>query len=357
MNSFGKNIRITIFGESHASSIGLVIDGLPANFTFNLESIKSALLKRKGIDEISTKRRENDDFEIISGYFENHTTGEPLTIIVKNQDIDSSSYIEGVIRPSHSDLTKNLKTNGANDFRGGGATSGRMTVVLVILGQMCKQILDTKQINVISRIKSLKTINDVSITHTNIDLIKNSDLSNSSFPVVDERAKKAMLDLIKKTKQQNNSLGGIVETFIFNIPTCLGEPFFDSFESTISHLLFSIPGIKGIEFGDGFEMTKQYGSETIDEVHLNSDVITFSSNHQGGINGGITNGNYVFFKSAIKPPVSIKKEVNTINLKTKENITLTTSGRHDVTFVHRVIPVINAITYYAILDMVIENEK
>lgn len=357
MNSFGKNIRINIFGESHAKYIGLTIDGLPANFTFNLEEIKNALLIRKGTDEISTARRENDEFEIISGYFQNHTTGEPLTIIVKNQDIDSSSYHEGVIRPSHSDLTKYLKTNGANDYRGGGSTSGRMTVVLVILGQMCKQILNTKQINVTSRIKALKTINDTSIDHTNIDLIKNNNFSSSSFPVIDERAKKAMLELIKKAKQQNNSLGGVVETFIFNVPANLGEPFFDSFESTLSHLLFSIPGIKGIEFGDGFEMTQKNGSETLDEIYINNNNISFSSNHQGGINGGITNGNYINFRTAIKPPVSIKKEVNTINIKTKENITLTTSGRHDVTFVHRIIPVINALSYYAILDMVIENEK
>lgn len=356
MNSFGKNIRINIFGESHSSYIGLTIDGLPTNFTFNLENIKKALLLRRGDDEISTKRRENDNFEFISGYFNNHTTGEPLTILVKNEDIDSTPYVEGVIRPGHADLTKYLKSSCANDYRGGGASSGRMTVVLVILGEICKQILFSKNIKVRSRIKSLKNINDIKIDYSNIDLVSDY-LEASSFPVIDERAKKVMLDLINKIQKQNNSIGGIVETFIMNVPNSLGEPFFDSFESIISHLMFSIPGIKAIEFGDGFDLTKLNGTDTIDELSFKNNDITFSSNHQGGVNGGITNGNYINFKVAVKPPVSIKQEINTINMKTKENISLTTSGRHDATFIHRVIPVINALTYYALLDMVIENEK
>lgn len=357
MNNFGKNIRINIFGESHGPYIGLTIDGFPPNFTFDLDDIKKALEFRKGIKEISTPRREKDEFQIISGYFNNHTTNEPLTILIKNTDINSSDYKEGYIRPSHSDLTKYIKTNGANDYRGGGASSGRMTVALVILGQMCKQILSTKPVKVISRIASIKTINDIKIDYQNIDSIKKASLETSSFPVIDERAKKSMFDLIKKTKQQNNSLGGIIETFIFNITPGLGEPFFDSFESYISHLLFSIPGVKGIEFGDGFQMTTKYGTETIDEIKYQENDITFNSNHQGGINGGITNGNYVNFRVAIKPPVSIKKEINTINIKTKENITLLTEGRHDPTFIHRTISVINALCYYAILDMEIENER
>ncbi len=357
MNSFGKNIRISIFGESHGPLIGLTIDGFPANFSFNLDKIKEALKLRAGLPLISTSRRETDEFSIVSGYFNNHTTNEPLTVIIKNTNIKSDDYQEGIIRPSHADLTKYLKTNGANDYRGGGASSGRMTVVLCVLGEMCHQILMTKQIEVVSHIYSIKNINDVKITSLDDDLNKLLSLQNNEFPVIEERAKKAMLDLIKKTINQGDSLGGIVETFILNVPTGLGEPFFDSFESIIAHLLFSIPGVKGVEFGDGFDITKKYGSATIDELSIDENKIKFSSNHQGGINGGISNGNYINFKTAIKAPVSIKQEIKSIDLKNKQNINLTTIGRHDPLFVHRVLQVINALTYYAVLDMVIENEK
>lgn len=357
MNNFGKNIRISIFGESHGPIIGLTIDGLPANFSFNLDKINDILSLRRGQNDISTPRREKDEITFISGYFNNHTTGEPLTVIVKNENTNSNDYQEGVIRPGHADLTKYLKYTGSNDYRGGGASSGRMTVVLCILGEICHQILQTRQIEVVSHIYSLKNINDVKITQAHISSNIFKDLQQASFPVVDERAKKAMLDLIKKTIKLNDSVGGVVETFIFNAPAGLGEPFFNSFESIISHLLFSIPGIKGVEFGDGFNLTKVYGSASLDEISLENKKITFATNHQGGINGGISNGNYIVFRSAVKPPVSIKQEIKSINLKTNQNIELTTLGRHDPTFVHRVLHVINAITYYAILEMVMENEK
>lgn len=357
MNNFGKNIRISIFGESHGPLIGLTIDGFPANFSFDIEKIKNALKLRAGHPLISTLRRETDEITFVSGYFNNHTTGEPLTVFIKNTDIKSTDYQEGIIRPSHADLTKYLKTNGANDYRGGGASSGRVTVVLSVLGEMCHQILNTKQIEVVSHIYSIKNINDAKASISNNTFSKLLYLQNDEFPVIDERAKKAMLDLIKKTINKGDSLGGIVETFIFNVPTGLGEPFFDSFESIIAHLLFSIPGVKGIEFGDGFDITKKYGSSTIDELSLESNKINFSSNHQGGINGGISNGNYISFKTAIKAPVSIKQEIKSIDLKNKQNINLTTTGRHDPLFVHRALQVINALTYYGVLDMVIENEK
>lgn len=357
MNNFGKNIRISIFGESHGPVIGLTIDGLPANFSFNIENIKKALNLRRGPESISTPRREIDEIIFLSGYFNNHTTGEPLTFIIKNQDINDSYYQEGIVRPGHADLTKYLKYQGANDHRGGGAASGRMTVVLTVLGELCHQILATKQIEVISHIYSVKNVQDIKFDPLNDNISKLYKIKDDFFPVIDERAKKTMFESIKKAKTKNDSLGGIVETFIFNLPAGIGEPYFDSFESILSHLIFSIPGVKGIEFGDGFDIANNYGSTTIDELQFKNNNIEFSSNHQGGINGGITNGNFIKFKTAIKAPVSIKQEIKSIDLLHHNNITLTIEGRHDPIFVHRALQVINALSYYAILDMVIENEK
>lgn len=358
MNSFGKNIRISIFGESHGPIIGITIDGLPVNYTINKEAVDKALAKRLGPSDISTARREPDNWQIISGYFNNHTTGAPLTIIIPNHDIDDSGYQNaGNIRPSQSDLTTFLKYHGANDHLGGGHASGRLTAVLVILGAIAKDLLNYMQITVVPHLSSLKDIEDKKITFEEANLSTLLPLVEKALPVIDPRAEKLMVSTIKRIKKQQDALGGTLEVYVFNVPHSLGEPFFDSFESILSHLMFSIPGIKGIEFGDGFEMTKRKASESIDELAYEKDQIVFSSNHQGGINGGITNGNFLKFKLAIKAPSSIATPLNSINVISKENITVSTIGRHDPCIVHRIIPVVEALTYYTILEMVKENER
>lgn len=356
MNNFGKNIRISIFGESHGSVIGLTIDGLPPKLTLDEDDIKKALANRQGTSSISTPRVEENKYQIISGYFNNQTTGAPLTIIIPNMNVDDSAYTEGIIRPSHADYPYYLKFDGAADYRGGGTSSGRLTAVLVILGSICKSILKEQNITVISRIKGIKDVVDKTSSKdiTEASLLK---LINVDFPVLDERAKKTMLDTIKKARNNNETLGGMVETFILNLPPALGEPFFDSFESILSHLLFSIPGVKGLLFGDGVDLAVKSGSKMIDEMAYVNGKVTFASNHQGGINGGITNGNIVNFTTILRAPASFSKPVNSIDVIRKENISVTTIGRHDVTFVHRALHVINALTYYAVLEMVMENEK
>jgi len=356
MNSFGKNIRITIFGESHNESIGLVIDGLPPKLTIDEEEIRKSLKKRQGNSPFSTPRQEKNEFKIISGYFNNQTTGLPLTIIIFNKDTDSSSYHLGEIRPSHADLPIFLKYQGANDYRGGGASSGRMTAVLVILGVICKQILKSYNIKVISRIKSVADIVD-EIDPSSICLDTLLNIKDDSFPVLDEATKKLMLNKINKAKENNDSLGGTIETYIFGVKPGIGEPFFDSLESIISHLMFSIPGVKGILFGDGLLLSKNTGRQILDEISYQNNDLKFASNHQGGINGGISNGNIINFTSVIRAPSSINQEVNSINIVDNKNILLRTSGRHDVTFIDRIIPVINSLSYYAILEMVKEYEK
>lgn len=356
MNTFGKNIRISIFGESHGKYIGLTIDGLPPKFRIDEDAIKKALKLRNGTYDFSTPRQEENNYQIISGYFNNQTTGLPLTILVKNEDIKDEDYHKGPIRPGHADLSNHFKFLGAEDYRGGGASSGRLTVVLVILGCICQQLLQPYHLQIISRIKSVKDIIDKTPTE-NISLSQLSQLINDPFPVLDERCKKAMLEEIKKAKNKNDSLGGTIETYIFGLTPGIGEPFFDSLESIIAHLIFSIPGIKGILFGDGLQLSKQKGSQIIDEIKYENNLITFNSNHLGGINGGISNGNYINFTSCVRPPSSINQKVHTIDIIKEENIELLVKGRHDVTFIDRIIPVINALTNYAILEMVKEYEK
>ena len=354
MNTFGKNIKITIFGESHSNSIGVVISGLPSGIKLDEELIKRNLQSRHNFRQISTKRFEKDEYKIVSGYFNDKTTGAPLTFIIDNTDVDSSSYQEGIVRPSHSDYPLFIKHKGANDYRGGGASSGRMTALLVIVGSICEQILKEKGINVYSYISQVKHIKTPFITdEEKLTLLKN--LSQDAF-MISKPLQQEATNLIKKTSLDGDALPCTLETLVTGVNAGIGEPFFDSFESTLSHLLFSIPGVKGIAFGDE-DLPYKYSSEAIDELSIINNEICISSSHQGGINGGVTNGGIIKFRTSFKAPVSIKKEIKSINLLTKENISLSTKGRHDPIIGPRALPVINAVVYYTILDLLIEAKK
>lgn len=355
MNTFGKNIRVSIFGESHGECLGVTIDGIPSNITIDQELIKENLRKRQGNRQISTSRQEENNFEIISGYFNGCTTGAPLTFIVKNKDVDSSSYTYGEIRPSHSDYPHFIKYDGKNDYRGGGHTSGRLTVLLVIVGSICEQLLRKHNIKVYSHVNKIKDLEDESITDLEkIEKIKN--FSDTDFMTSSSKQAVA-INLIESAKQDNNSLSTSVETFIAGTSVGLGEPFFDSFESILSHLLFSIPGLKGVHFGYP-DLINLEGSKQIDELSYNNDgEVLISSNNQGGINGGLTNGGIIKFTSTFKAPVSINQPINSINLHKKENISIQTTGRHDPIIGIRAIPVVNAVAYWALLDLLIEANK
>ncbi len=357
MNTFGKNIRISIFGESHGPVIGITIDGLPSGLKLDHERIKEMLVIRQGLAEVSTPRKEANPYEIVSGYFEDYTTGAPLTIIVPNQNIDNSVYKEhGLIRPSHADLPLYIKYDGKNDYLGGGHSSGRITVVLIILGVICDQLLEQRNILVSSHLASVKDITDKTPKAKDLtpELLK--PLKTDSFPVIDARARTLMINAIKKAKKAEDALGGTIETFITGLPAGLGEPFFDSFESVISHAMFAIPGVKAIEFGDGFEMCEKTASEIVDQLHYVKKQLQFKSNHQGGINGGITNGNIIRFKTGVRAPSSITKPLVSVNYKNKENVMVSSIGRHDPAIVHRVLHVVNALTSFVVLDFIKETE-
>lgn len=359
MNKFGKNIRLSIFGESHGEYIGITIDGFPSGISLNQEKIKEMLKIRQGLKDISTPRDEENEYQIISGYFENHTTGAPLTFLIKNNKADSDLYKEsGLIRPSHADYTLYQKYRGKNDYRGGGHASGRLTALLVIVGAICDQLLEKENIYVFSHINSIKNIKDNN--PLNIDKLTIQDIKSiksDMFPTFDERGKALMIEQIKKAKKNNDAIGGTIETFVVGIPVGLGEPFFDSLESLLAHVIFSIPGIKSLEFGDGIAMCSQPASKIVDQMTYKDGQITFLSNHQGGINGGISNGNYLNFKVGVRAPSSIATPLSSIDIKKHENVVIQTIGKHDPTIVHRILPVVNAATSFVLLDLLLENKK
>lgn len=352
MSVFGKYIQVSIFGASHEKYIGITIHNYPAGIKLSIDRIKNKLALRRGLNSLTSKRLETDEFEIISGFFAGYTTGAPITILIKNSDVVSVDYekIKGFARPSHADYTYHLKYNGFNDYRGGGTSSGRLTVALIVLGAICEEILEANNILIASRIKKIKDIED---SQCSLSLTNLKNLKKEIFPVVDKNIKDKMLELIKNTKENNDSLGGVVETYIKNIPTGLGEPFWDSFESIISHLIFSIPGIKGIEFGTGFDLANHYGSEVNDELEIKDGKINYLSNNNGGINGGITNGNIVYFSTVFKPTSSIGQVQKTINFIKNTNESIDIGGRHDVIIAIKGLHVVNAITAYAVLELLV----
>ena len=352
MNFFGKCFRVEIFGESHGPAIGVVIDGVKAGMPLSVEDFKEDIGRRKSGAKGTTQRIEADEPEILSGVFEGHTTGAPIAIIFRNTNTRSADYaqLRDVPRPGHSDWTASVKWNWMNDPRGGGAFSGRLTLPLVAAGVIAK-----KQCGFSFHAELLEI---------------GGETDKEKWP--------ALLDA---TAKEGDSLGGIVECRVDGVPAGLGEPFFDSVESLISHAVFSIPGVRGIEFGDGFAASRMRGSEHNDMLSLYSKLSTplhpqgglrgvplrlpeslrseapcgtkpvVETNGAGGVNGGITNGAPIVFRVAFKPTSSIAKPQKTLNVKTGEMVDLTIKGRHDVCFAIRTPVIVEAIAAIVLADM------
>lgn len=344
----GQNLKISLFGESHGNAIGVVIDGLNSGIRIDFEMIKEELNKRRSLDNISTSRNELDELNILSGYFNDHTTGTPLCVTIENLDIKSKDYEGNLIRPSHADYAAQLKYHGFQDYRGGGHFSGRITAALVVAGSICKQILKNKNINIVSHIKSIKNIEDDDFVILNDEVV--SRLNKNYFPVNNSEVKEKMIALITKAKAEGDSVGGVVETFVLGVEGGIGEPFFDSIEAVLSKLIFSIPGVKGLEFGKGFEITKFLGSEANDQFYYEKEIKT-KTNNNGGVNGGITNGMPITLRVAVKPTPSISKTQKTINLNTMKEEDLNIRGRHDPCIVHRALVVIESMIAIGLVDL------
>ncbi|MGO0882572.1 chorismate synthase [Clostridioides difficile] len=351
---WGNNLKISIFGESHGNAIGINIDGLPAGIELDLDKIDKEMKRRApGKSSISTSRNESDIPEILSGYFDGKTTGTPLCAIIRNSDTRSKDYgeVKNLMRPGHADYTGHIKYSGFNDYRGGGHFSGRITAPLVFCGAICKQILSKEGIEIGAHIKKIKNIEDKSFNYVDISKKELLNLQNLELPLLDLSKEEAIKNTILDAKNQGDSVGGIIECAVVGIDIGIGNPFFDSVESTLSHLLFSVPSIKGVEFGLGFDITDMYGSQSNDEMYYDGDTVKSKTNNNGGIVGGITTGMPIIFKVAIKPTPSISKQQNTVNIKDKKDDVLAIKGRHDPCIVQRAIPVIEAVTAIGIFDL------
>ena len=349
-NSFGNSITITLFGESHGEYIGAVLDGLAPGIKIDDDYIKTKLSLRRPSGKISTARVEEDEYKIVSGVFNGYTTGTPLCMLIPNSNQHSKDYGKhlDILRPSHADYAAECKYHGFEDHRGGGHFSGRITAALVGAGAILASALENKGIKIGSHITELHGAFDRPFDEVEADI---DLLSTKYFPVLTDDAEARMVKEIEKAASLGDSVGGILESAIIGLPAGVGEPWFDSMESMLSHALFSIPGVKGVEFGLGFAFADTYGSEANDPFNVKDGKISTLINNNGGINGGITNGMPVIFRTAIKPTPSIFKEQMSVSLSKMENTTLKLEGRHDPAIIHRARAVVDAVAAIVIADM------
>ena len=351
-NSFGNHITVTLFGESHGSSIGAVIDGLTPGLPVDEEHIRALLALRRPAGAISTARREEDAFVFESGVFNGKTTGTPLCIRIPNTDTRSSDYAETrfLPRPSHADYAAFCKYHGYEDPRGGGHFSGRLTAALVAVGGILIPALERKGITIATHITRLGGINDRPFGDWNTDI---SLLKNKPFAVLDDAAGDAMQAAILAAKADGDSVGGVLETAIVGMPAGVGEPWFDTVESLLSHALFAIPAVKGVEFGDGFALADLRGSVANDPFVCDGRHITTETNRSGGINGGITNGMPITFRCAVRPTPTIGREQKTVNMQTNTDAVLLAKGRHDPCIVHRARVVVDCVAASVLADLLV----
>ena len=349
-NTFGNSICLTLFGESHGPSVGAVIDGIAPGIKIDLDYIKKRLGMRAAVSDLSTSRHEADEVEFLSGVFEGYTTGSPLCLVIKNSNTRSRDYKELMTspRPSHADYTANCKYHGFQDYRGGGHFSGRVTAALVAAGAILMSALEAKGIKIGTHISSLAGIYDRGFSDIREDILA---LEALSFPALDTSASEAMQSKIRDARAEGDSVGGILESCIIGMPCGVGEPFFDSIESSLSHILFSIPGIKGVEFGLGFGFADKRGSECNDAFCIKDGSVATVTNNNGGINGGISNGMPILFRTAVRPTPSIFKEQATVNLKEMTDTSIVIKGRHDPAIIHRARAVVDAACAIAVADM------
>ena len=348
-NTFGSSVSVTVFGESHGTAIGAVLDGIAPGIPVDEEFIAFQMKLRQSVGALSTARREADIVKIVSGVFSGKTTGTPITFIIENQDTRSKDYGELAYkaRPGHADLSAQMKYHGFQDYRGGGHFSGRITAGIVAAGAVAISALRGKGINIGTHILSCGGVYDRPFGDISKDI---DSLSSMEFAVLDEAKAQEMQAAITAAKEDGDSVGGRLETVITGVPAGVGEPWFDTLESILAHALFSIPAVKGVEFGAGFAAADMLGSQCNDCFRSEKGNITAPTNNNGGIIGGITTGMPILFRTAVKPTPSIYKEQQTVDLNTLENTTLQIKGRHDPAIVHRARVVADSITALVLCD-------
>ena len=349
-NTFGQNVAVTLFGESHGEAIGAVLDGLAPGIPVDPEFIASQLALRRPSGKTGTQRREKDAFRILSGVFEGKTTGTPLCIVIPNEDADSGAYLEtrALARPGHADFSAYCKYHGFEDFRGGGHFSGRLTAALAAVGAVAISALRGRGIYVGTHVARCAGVSDRQFEEINADV---AALNAMKFAVLDQDAAKAMRECIERAAEDGDSVGGVLETAVTGLPAGVGEPWFDTLEGVLSHALFSIPAVKGVQFGAGFDMVDARGSEFNDDFSIRDGKIVTETNNNGGINGGISNGMPVTFRCAVKPTPSIFKKQKTVDFIRREDAEIEIRGRHDPAIVHRARVVVDSVTALALCDL------
>ena len=333
MNTFGENVRLTIFGESHGTAIGMVLDGYPAGEEIDFDALKLEMARRApGSSDLSSQRLEPDEPLFLSGLLNGHTTGAPICAIIKSMDVKSEHYKPEKPRPGHADFTGQIRFKGRSDFRGGGPFSGRLTAPMLLGGAICKQSLAKRNISVEAEIVRIGPAVGSGLTF---------------------EMRKEILDV----RAIGDSVGGVVECVVEGLPAGIGGLFFGGLESRISAALFAIPGVKGVEFGAGFGIAEMRGSTANDPIRIDGDKIYTETNHAGGINGGISNGMPLVVRCAFRPAPSIGREQKTVDLLKQENINMRVAGRHDPCIVPRALPVVEGIVAFCLMDAICEDNR
>lgn len=357
-STWGNQLKISIFGESHGKGIGVVIDGFPAGFECDLSFIQQELSRRApGQNSLTTGRREDDKPVILSGMIESITSGAPICIMIPNTDTHSKDYenLRKHPRPSHSDYTGQLRYRGFNDIRGGGHFSGRLTAPLVFAGALCKDFLRKHhQVEIGSHIFSIGHITDKPFDPVTVDRNLLSLLQKEPLPLIDHEVEEEIRELVDKARRDLDSAGGVIECAVVGAAAGIGSPMFQNVESRIASMLYSIPAVKGVEFGMGFPISEKRGSEVNDCYIMKDGTILTKTNHNGGISGGITTGMPIIVRAAIKPTPSIGQEQSTLNLETGKEELLQIHGRHDPCIAMRAAVVVEAAVAIAMMDLYLE---
>lgn len=351
-SSYGENLRVHIFGESHGPAVGVTVEGIPAGEAVDLAELQRFLDRRApGRNAWSTPRKEADVPEFLSGLREGKTCGTPLTAILKSANTRSGDYdaLRDVPRPGHADYTAWVKYGESRDSRGGGHFSGRLTAPLCVAGGICLQLLAREGITIISRVAAIGGVRDEGEL--------TASTTEKAFPTVSDSAGEAMRSAIAAARAEGDSLGGVIECAVLGLPAGLGDPMFDGMENRIAAAVFGVPAVKGIEFGAGFTAAGLRGSENNDAFSVENGRIITESNHCGGILGGITDGMPLTFRAAVKPTPSIARPQQSVDLNTGEIVPLTVTGRHDPCIVPRAVPCLEAAAAIAVYDALLARRK
>ena len=354
-SEFGKNLRVSVFGESHGNGIGVVVNGFPAGETVDMDRLLYFMSRRApGSSKLTTARKEADLPEFLSGIRDNVLTGSPFAAIIRNTNQRSGDYkgFEDTPRPSHADYTAAVKWNGSADMRGGGHFSGRLTAPLCVAGGIAIQILARKGIRIAAHLANIGGAADVRFPlYPDEGLL--DTLNSMMFPVIDAQRAPQMQSIIQQAAEEGDSVGGAIECAAVGLPAGLGDPMFEGVESLLSAALFGIPGVKAVSFGSGFDCVSMKGSEHNDPFVVVNGKVQTETNNSGGIQGGITNGMPLIVQVAMKPTASIAKPQKTVSLSKMEGTELSIHGRHDPCIAIRAVPVVEAVTALVLLDLLL----